>query len=242
MSNEKYIPKVGDKVVCWDNTCSDGRLALKGVYTVSKVSRLARTLRVAQMPGLNWNWKRFLPAAQHPKEDAFDLPEDATEVYTQMVIDPLSKYLSDFDKELCQTPNECDHAGRCVNACEALAKISSKSIKGVEFEVVPQKKSKQDNVNLPKHYARFKIEPIRFLMENRADPFQFNIVKYTMRHEEKNGEEDLFKMLRYGIMYIRFLRGDPDWWKAMNPDQIKEFFAKTDAMSSDWEPTKRYFA
>lgn len=72
----------------------------------------------------------------------------------------------------------------------------------------------RDNVNLPRHYARYKIEPVRFLMENEADPFQFNIVKYAMRWEEKNGVEDLRKMLRYGEMYLKKVLGDPDWWKS----------------------------
>lgn len=72
----------------------------------------------------------------------------------------------------------------------------------------------RDNVNLPKHYARYKIEPVRFLMENEADAFQFNIVKYAMRWDTKNGVEDLRKMLRYGEMYLKKTLGDPGWWKA----------------------------
>lgn len=70
-----------------------------------------------------------------------------------------------------------------------------------------------DNVNLPKHYARFKIEPIRFLIENGANPFQFNIVKYAMREDAKNGLEDIRKIIRYAEMWHDFKAGDPDWWK-----------------------------
>ena len=70
----------------------------------------------------------------------------------------------------------------------------------------------QDNVNLPAHYARFKIEPIRFLIENRANPFQFNIVKYAMREDAKNGLEDIRKIIRYAEMWHDFKSGDPDWW------------------------------
>lgn len=71
-----------------------------------------------------------------------------------------------------------------------------------------------DNVNLPKHYARFKIEPIRFICENGLNFFQGNIVKYTLRHDAKNGLEDIKKAIRYAQMYFKFLSGDPDWWKA----------------------------
>lgn len=105
----------------------------------------------------------------------------------------------------------------------------------------PGEAAPKDNVNLPKHYAQFKIEPIRFLMENKTDPFQFNIVKYVMRHSEKNGEEDLFKVIRYAIMYIRYLRGDPDWWKAMDPEEIKQFFAKTDKQDPNWVRKRSYW-
>lgn len=74
-----------------------------------------------------------------------------------------------------------------------------------------------DMVNLPQHYARFKIEPIRFIGENGLDWFQGNIVKYTLRHDAKNGLEDLKKARRYVDMYIAFKAGDPDWWKVGKP-------------------------
>src|SRR5262245_5708113 len=59
-----------------------------------------------------------------------------------------------------------------------------------------------DKVNLPEHYARFAIEPIRFIGENKLDWFQGNIVKYVLRHDAKNGIEDLHKARRYLDMYI----------------------------------------
>lgn len=71
-----------------------------------------------------------------------------------------------------------------------------------------------DNVNLPKHYARFKIEPIRFVTENGVDFMSGNVIKYVMRHDAKNGREDLLKAQRYLTMLIKFKDGDPDWWKA----------------------------
>lgn len=71
-----------------------------------------------------------------------------------------------------------------------------------------------DNVTLPKHYARFKIEPIRFICDNGLNFFQGNIVKYTLRHDAKNGLEDISKAIRYAQMYYKFLSGDTDWWKA----------------------------
>ena len=74
--------------------------------------------------------------------------------------------------------------------------------------------SMSDPIRLPQHYARFKIEPIRFIAENGLDWFQGNVVKYVCRHDAKNGIADLKKAQRYLEMYIKYLSGDADWWKA----------------------------
>lgn len=68
-----------------------------------------------------------------------------------------------------------------------------------------------DNVVLPEHYARFKIEPITFICENKLDFFQGNVVKYVCRHDAKNGVEDIKKAIRYLQMYVKYLQGDPNW-------------------------------
>jgi hypothetical protein len=72
----------------------------------------------------------------------------------------------------------------------------------------------KDNITLPNHYARYKIEPINFIGENKLDWFQGNVVKYTCRHDAKNGIEDLRKAIRYLEMYIEYLQGNKEWWKA----------------------------
>ena len=78
------------------------------------------------------------------------------------------------------------------------------------FPVAPVVK---DNVNLPEHYARFNIEPVHFIAQNKLDWFQGNVVKYVVRHDAKNGIEDLRKAIRYLQMYIKYLEGDANWWK-----------------------------
>ncbi len=70
-----------------------------------------------------------------------------------------------------------------------------------------------DMVELPPHYARFKIEPIRFIIENDLNWFQGNIVKYFMRQDAKNGMEDVRKGIRYAMMWEQFLLGNYDWWR-----------------------------
>lgn len=71
----------------------------------------------------------------------------------------------------------------------------------------------KDMVTLPEHYARFEIEPIRFICENNLNFFQGNIVKYIMRWDAKNGLEDLRKAKRYLEMFIKWVEKDPDWWR-----------------------------
>lgn len=74
-------------------------------------------------------------------------------------------------------------------------------------------KQGRDNVVLPEHYARFKIEPIHFIGENKLNFFQGNIIKYVLRYDAKNGLEDIKKAERYCQMFRAYLEGDPDWWK-----------------------------
>lgn len=85
----------------------------------------------------------------------------------------------------------------------------------------PPSAPKHDMVNLPEHYARYPIEPIRFIAENKLDWFQGNIIKYVTRWDAKNGLEDLAKVIRYATMYRLFASGDPDWWKAGKPEDFK---------------------
>lgn len=72
-----------------------------------------------------------------------------------------------------------------------------------------------DMVNLPPHYAKLKIEPMRYAVENNFDIFQFSITKYLARWRDKGApKQDLRKARRVMDMYIKFEDGDPDWWKA----------------------------
>lgn len=71
-----------------------------------------------------------------------------------------------------------------------------------------------DEVNLPSHYARFKIEPIRFLVENFGPSILVGkIVKYSMRYDGKNGLQDIDKAIRCAQMLRAYVAGDPDWWQ-----------------------------
>lgn len=65
----------------------------------------------------------------------------------------------------------------------------------------------------PHHYARFKIEPVEFIMVNGL-PFAIgNVIKYVCRWDAKDGIQDLKKARRYLDMEIKRLEGDPDFAK-----------------------------
>lgn len=67
-------------------------------------------------------------------------------------------------------------------------------------------------VETPKHYARWKIEPIRFCMENDLPFWVGNVIKYVMRYDAKDGPQDLKKARDYINKRIRMLEGDATWW------------------------------
>lgn len=49
----------------------------------------------------------------------------------------------------------------------------------------------------PAYYSRFKIQPLDFIAANKLDFLTGNIIKYVMRHDTKNGLEDLEKAKVY---------------------------------------------
>lgn len=79
-----------------------------------------------------------------------------------------------------------------------------------------------DAVNLPEHYRKWRIEPIRFCQENKLDMLQSSVVKYVVRFRDKNGVEDLHKAKRCLDMLVLYEQGDPNWWvPAGSPQQAE---------------------
>ena len=48
-----------------------------------------------------------------------------------------------------------------------------------------------------KHYSRYNIQPIDFIIDNNLDWCEANVVKYITRWRDKNGVEDLRKAMHY---------------------------------------------
>jgi hypothetical protein len=70
-----------------------------------------------------------------------------------------------------------------------------------------------DAVHSPAHYARWKMQPIEFLMINDVPGWLFNVVKYCFRYDAKDGLQDLRKARNYLDMKIRELEGVERFWE-----------------------------
>tara|TARA_R110000787_G_scaffold147488_1_gene261240 strand:+ start:647 stop:949 length:303 start_codon:yes stop_codon:yes gene_type:complete len=86
-----------------------------------------------------------------------------------------------------------------------------------DFSETLAAKNGDDIVNEPAHYARWKIEPITYIMRNGFEFWRGNIIKYSSRagfklYEGKTQVEseitDLEKVIRYANMRINQLNGE----------------------------------
>ena len=54
-----------------------------------------------------------------------------------------------------------------------------------------------DMIKEPPHYANNKIEPIDYIVSNKLDFCEGNVVKYITRYKQKGGIDDLLKCKQY---------------------------------------------
>lgn len=60
------------------------------------------------------------------------------------------------------------------------------------------------------HYKNLKIQPIDYIMENGLGFCEGNIVKYITRYSQKNGVEDIDKVIHYAeILKASLLKENP---------------------------------
>jgi len=65
-------------------------------------------------------------------------------------------------------------------------------------DICPQDKQIGGN-----HYKSFHIQPYEFISKNNLSFFQGNVVKYVCRYLNKNGVEDLKKIIHYCQLEIK---------------------------------------
>jgi hypothetical protein len=56
------------------------------------------------------------------------------------------------------------------------------------------------------HYQKHKIQPYTFITANNLSFFQGNVIKYVIRYKDKNGIEDLKKIIHYCELEIEEIR------------------------------------
>jgi len=56
------------------------------------------------------------------------------------------------------------------------------------------------------HYSKHKIQPYTFITSNNLSFFQGNVIKYVVRYKDKNGIEDLKKIIHYCELEIQQMR------------------------------------
>ena len=56
------------------------------------------------------------------------------------------------------------------------------------------------------HYKKYKIQPNEFISSNNLSFFQGNVIKYVIRYKDKNGTEDLKKIIHYCELEIKEMR------------------------------------
>jgi hypothetical protein len=52
------------------------------------------------------------------------------------------------------------------------------------------------------HYKKYKIQPSRFINENKILFAEGNAIKYICRHQDKGGQQDLLKAIHYIQMIL----------------------------------------
>jgi len=68
--------------------------------------------------------------------------------------------------------------------------------------VVMKKKSVWDKQHGGSHYKKYKIQPSKFVVENKLLYPEGCAIKYIIRHQDKNGKEDLLKAIHFIEMII----------------------------------------
>lgn len=56
------------------------------------------------------------------------------------------------------------------------------------------------------HYSKHIIQPYTFITANNLSFFQGNVIKYVVRYKDKNGIEDLKKIIHYCELEIEEMR------------------------------------
>ena len=88
---------------------------------------------------------------------------------------------------------QVDALGNIINEILSLEEYTDK--------LLSEEESEQVGGN---HYAQLGIEPRKIIKENKLNFNEGNVLKYLLRHKNKNGAEDIKK----AIQYLEFILED----------------------------------
>ena len=57
------------------------------------------------------------------------------------------------------------------------------------------------------HYKSLPVQPVEYCQKNGLNYCEANIVKYVSRHKEKNGAEDIKKVIHYAQLILQLEYG-----------------------------------
>ena len=81
------------------------------------------------------------------------------------------------------------------------------------------------------HYKDMVIQPFHFAMANNFNAFQFAVVKYASRYLNKNGVQDLKKIMHFCELEIERL-------ESLKEDQGEETKNRKELKTQEVKPTK----
>lgn len=58
------------------------------------------------------------------------------------------------------------------------------------------------------HYKNIKIQPVEYIHKNGIDFLSGNIIKYATRHKDKDGAEDIRKIIHYAELILQLEYGE----------------------------------
>lgn len=58
------------------------------------------------------------------------------------------------------------------------------------------------------HYRKNKIQPVEYIHKNGIDFLAGNIIKYATRYKDKNGAEDIRKIIHYAELILQLEYGE----------------------------------
>ena len=89
------------------------------------------------------------------------------------------------------------------------------------------------------HYKKCGIEPVEYIHANGLDFFRGNIVKYVTRDKDKNGAEDIRKVIDYANMILEFDYGYKNGQPPETPYEDSESIAWVNELSEEMDVWQR---